>query len=170
MPVPGPRTQQRPLPGYTNPAGELPDRINHWGKPPPVAMMGETPGLKYVSLRGNVLGFGQIRHMWRQAVNLIPAGPPYSWSSNGVVVITGARGFEITRALRYLTRSLYMGSGIDNTHFYGLHTEIAPRHNSKPVTLGSGLNRGRPTVRNRVTSFGSRVPTLNQPVVGAEPQ
>lgn len=168
MPVPGPRNQFRPLPGYTNPHGEEPDRFNRWGRPAPVAKMGETPGLTYIDRRGMILGAGQIRKMWRQSVNLIGAPPAYSWSANGPDHITGARGFQVTRALRYMTRSLYMGSGIDNTHFYGLHTAIQPKVRSQPVTLGAGQTRSRPTVRNRVTSFGSRVPPLNQPIVGAE--
>lgn len=168
MPVPGPRTQFGPLPGYTNPEHQEPDRINLWDRPPPVARMGETPGLSFIDRRGNVLGLGQIRRMWRQTVGYIAAPPAYSWTGNGPNHIVGPRGFQITRALRYMTRSLYMGSGIDNTHYYGLHTEITPKVRSKPVTIGTGQNRGRPTVRNRMTSFGSRVPTLNQPVVGAE--
>lgn len=169
MPVPGPRTQFGPLPGYTNPDGEVPTRFNLWHRPPPVAKQGETPGLMDVTLRGCILGAGQIRKMWRQSVNLIAAQPPYSWSGNGYVDMgNGARGFQVTRALRYMTRSVYMGSGFDNTRFPGLHTEITPQARMKPVTMGAGQSRGRPTVRNRITSFGSRVPTLNQPVQGAE--
>lgn len=167
MPVPGPRNQFRPLPGYTNPSHGLSDRFNLWDRPPPVAKMGDSPGLMYVTLRGCVLGAGQIRRLWRQSVNYIAAPPTYSWTANGVVAErTG--GYQITRALRYMTRSVYMGSGIDNTRFEGLHTEITPKVRSMPVTLGSGQNRGRPTVRNRMTSFGSRVPPLNPPVLGAE--
>lgn len=167
MPVPGPRTQFGPLPGYTNPDDQQPTFFNRWGRPAPVAKMGETPGLMYINLRGNVLGWGQIRKMWRQSVGYIAAPPTYSWTANGIVAErTG--GFQITRALRYMTRSVYMGSGFDNTRFPGLHTQIQPKVRSKPVTIGAGQSRGRPTVRNRITSFGSRVPTLNQPVRGAE--
>lgn len=164
-----PRTQQGPLPGYRNPEGDSPVRFNNWGRPAPVAQEGRTPGLMQTNLRGNVLGAGQIRRLWRQAVNYIPAPPPYSWTINGSLVNPlSARGFQISRALRYMTRSVYMGSGIDNTRFAGLHTVIKPRVASKPVTLGAGQVRTRPTVRNRITSFGSRVPTINQPVQGAE--
>lgn len=171
MPVPGPRTQYGPLPGYRNPEREVPTRFNRWGRPAPVADMGRTPGLMQVSRRGNILGAGQIRRMWRQSVNLINAQQPYSWSSLAPTpdrpsVMLPPVG--VTRAFRYMTRSIYAGSGIDNTRFSGLHTRIYPRVRSKPVTLGAGQVRTRPTVRNRITSFGSRVNTLNQPVKGAE--
>ena len=168
MPVPGPRTQYGPVPGYTNPHGEVPDRFNHWNRPPlPVASQGQTPGLMFISRRGNILGAGQVRRMWRQAVNYIAAPPPFSWTANSPVTAP-TQAVGVTRALRYMTRSLYMGSGLDNTHFAGLHTRIANRSRQKPITLGAGQTRSRPTVRNRITSFGSRVPPLNQPVDAAE--
>lgn len=69
--------------------------------------------------------------------------------------------FHVTRALRYMTRSLYMGGGIDNSRYAALHTQIEQRTNQKPVTLNAGNVRNRPTTRNRLTSFGSRVPSLN---------
>lgn len=173
MPVPGPRTQYGPVPGYTNPEHQAPTRLNRWNRPPPVAQEGRTPVLQYVSLRGMVLGAGQIRRMWRQSVNLIEPQEPYSWSALSPTpdrphVTMPPVG--VTRALRYMTRSITLRSGEDNTRFSGLHTRIYPRVRSKPVTLGAGQVRTRPTVRNRVTSFGSRVPTLNQPVQGAERQ
>lgn len=173
MPAPGPRTQYGPVPGYTNPDGQHPTRLNRWDRPPPVAQMGRTPGLMQMSTRGMVLGAGQIRRLWRQSVNLINAQAGYSWSTSSPspgrpVVQPPAIG--VTRALRYMTRSIYMGSGIDSTRFSGLHTRIYPRVRSKPVTLGAGQVRTRPTVRNRMTSFGSRVPAINQSVQGAESQ
>lgn len=171
MPIPGPRNQQGPLPGYTNPGGEVPNRFNMWGRPAPIAQEGRTPGLMETSVRGCVLGAGQIRRLWRQAVNYMPAQPAFSWTTNSHLLDPmSARGYQITRSLRYMTRSVYMGSGIDNTRFAGLHTVIKPKVHSKPVTLGAGQVRTRPTIRNRITSFGSRVPTINQPVQAAEDQ
>lgn len=163
-----PRTQFGTLPGYTNPLGQTPDFINLWDRPPPVTEMGRSPGLMETTLRGCILGAGQVRRMWRQAVNYIPASPPYSWTENRNVGSPQVVGVGVTRALRYMTRSFYVGSGIDYTHFSGLHTEIQPRVRSKPVTIGKGQTRSRPTVRNRMTSFGSRVQTLNETVSAAE--
>lgn len=172
MPVPGPRTQYGPLPGYSNPDGEVPGRrFNRWGRPAPVAEMGRTPGLMFVSLRGNILGAGQIRRFWRQAVNYIAAPAPYSWSSsspNPGQPSLSDTPFAVTRSLRYMTRSISVRSGEDNSKFPGLHTRVRPQVRSKPVTLPVGGVRNRPTVRNRMTSFGSRVPTLNKQSPAAE--
>lgn len=172
MPIPGPRYQDGvSIPGYRNPGLESPDRINLWDRPPPVADPGRTPGLMIVTRRGCVLVAGQIRRMWRQSVGLIPATPPYSWTQSAPRPGQGMGSvpppFHLTRALRYMTRSVYMGQGIDNTRFEGMHTVIKPKARGKQVTLAAGSVRSRPTVRNRMTSFGSRVPTLNQPVQGA---
>jgi hypothetical protein len=170
-----PRNQYGPLPGYRNPDGENMNKINLWGRPAPVAQMGRSPGLMQFTLRGCVLGAGQIRRMWRQAVNVIPASPSYSWSENapqpGRPLTSNPGPQGVTRSLRYMTRSIYMGSGIDQTKFDPpLHTRIYPKVRSKPVTIGAGQVRSRPTVRNRITSFGQRVPTINTPVSGAENQ
>lgn len=124
-----------------------------------------------VTLRGCILAAGQIRRLWRQSINYAPARDEFSWTANGYTDVpppTG--GFEITRALRYKTQSLYMGQGIDNTRFAGLHTIIPPKVRHKPITLGVGLKRSVPTTRNRISSFGSRVPPLNPPVQAAEDQ
>lgn len=173
MPVPGPRTQFGPDPGYRNPEGREPDFINRWDIPSPVMFAGETPGTKVVDLRGMRLAPGQIRRLYKQMVNYIPATPAYSWTQNrpqpGSPESNGVHGFEITRALRYMTRSLYMGAGIDNTESWGAHTYIQPRHVNPAVTTGAGNGaRSQPTVRNRLTSFGSRVPTLNGTVDAAQ--
>lgn len=167
MPVPGPRTQYGPEPGYRNPDLELPDRFNRWDVPGPVWWPGETPGTMFITLRGMRLAAGQIRRLWRQSVDVIPAQSPISWSANGPAGNSPPM-FGITRALRYMTRSVYSGAGIDNSRFEGLHTRITKVNRGMPVTLGAGNVRNRPTIRNRMTSFGSRVPTLNQPVKAAE--
>lgn len=164
MPVPGPRVQTGALSGYRNPDGEQPTRFNRWGRPVPVASMGNTPGLMYVTLRGCVLGAGQIRRMWRQAIGFIPGPPAYSQSISATYPSEFKEhdAIGITRALRYRTLSISPRAGEDSTRFSGLHTKIRPKVRSKPVHLGAGLVRSRPTVRNRLSSFGSRVPTINQ--------
>lgn len=167
MPIPGPRTQHRPLPGYTNPDGAEPDRWNRWLRPGPVTSTGRSPGTMLTTLRGCVLGPGQVRRMWRQTINQVNAQAPYSWTASAPTPDapgTNPGAVGITRALRYMTRSLYMGAGEDNTRYAALHTQIEQRTNQKPVSLNAGNVRNRPTVRNRLTSFGSRVPTLNSRV------
>lgn len=169
MPVPGPRNQFGPVEGYRNPSEEQSHRFNHWNRPGPVWWPGRTPGLMQITLRGCVLGYGQIRRLWRQSVNFIPGQAPYSWTNNGNTN-SPSEGVGITRALRYMTRSVYAAGGTDNTRFYGTHTDIARKVNYKTVTVQAGNVRSRPTVRNRMTSFGSRVPTLNSVATAAEQQ
>lgn len=170
MPVPGPRTQTRPLPGYNNPEREAPDRINLWMRPGPVASPGRSPATMLFTLRGNRLAPGQVRRLWRQTVNVIAAQAPYSWTQSAPApdrhgTTPGPLG--VTRALRYMTRSTYAWEGADNSRYAALHTQIEQRTNMKPVTLNAGGVRNRPTIRNRLTSFGSRVPALNSRVSGA---
>lgn len=169
MPVPGPRTQTGPDAGYRNPGLEQPTRINHWLRPGPVWWPGRSPGTMVMNLRGNILAPGQIRRLWRQAVDLIPAQGAYSWTSSNPDSGSGPLG--ITRALRYMTRSVYSRSGEDNTRMLGMHTIISQSDRHRvTVTIGAGQKRNQPTVRNRLTSFGSRVPTLNRAVSAAEGQ
>lgn len=169
MPIPGPRTQHGPLPGYRNPEGREPDLFNLWKRPGPVPWPGRTPGLMVLTLRGCRLGAGQIRRLWRQSINYVPAQAPFSWTENESPPAP-VEGYEITRGLRYLTRSVYVGGGIDHTRFDELHTVIRKENYYKQITVGRGQTRSRPTVRNRLTSFGSRVPTLNRQVVAAQPE
>jgi hypothetical protein len=169
MPIPGPRDQTGPLPGYRNPGFEQPTFFNQWDRPGPVYWPGRSPGLMTVTLRGCVLGAGQIRRLWKQAVDLIPAQGPYSWTNSSTdIESSGVLG--ITRALRYMTHSLYIGAGNDNSRYENLHTVIQQRHPYKMITVAAGSVPGRPTTRNRLTSFGSRVPTLNSSVVAAQNQ
>lgn len=173
MPVPGPRTQTAPVSGYRNPMGEHPDRINRWNRPGAVSHAGRTPGLMRAALRGCVLAAGTVRRIWRQSVDYTPASPPYSWVTSapapgrpGSEPVRG--GVGITTALRYMARSTFIPSGVDSTRYVGLHTRIEMRNRSKPITTGAGQSRSRPTVRNRITSFGSRVPPLNPRIIAAE--
>jgi hypothetical protein len=143
-----------------NPFGQSPDRIE-LEAPRAIVQAGRTPATMRLTLRGMVQAAGQIRHDWRQTVGYIDGPPPYSWTSSDTSGPTG-RAFQVTRALRYLTRSLYMGAGIDNTRFAELHSAIPSQVRSPRVTTGGGQARNKPVTRNRLTSFGARVPTLQE--------
>jgi hypothetical protein len=132
-----------------------------------IADDGRSPGTMERTLRGCVLAVGQIRQLWRQTINYNGAQDDYSWTRNGIQP-RNAGGFQITRALRYMTRSIYAWGGTDNTRLSELHTPIYPSVKYKPVTVGAGQKRTAPTVRNRLTSFGSRVPPINRRVQAAE--
>jgi len=69
-----------------------------------------------------------------------------------------------------MTRSVYAGQGIDHTRFDMLHTVVNKQNMYKTVTINRGQNRNRPTVRNRITSFGARVTPLNQQILAAQGQ
>jgi hypothetical protein len=168
MPVAGPRDQRGALPGYRNPGGQTPNRF-HLTPRTPVAMQGETPGLMYITRHTRTLAPGFVRRWWRQTMNVTNAQAPFSWTANKNID-GGVQGFDLKRPpLRYMTsHTVYVGTGIDNTRFSGLHTSIEHRSRQKPIAIGLGQTRSRPTVRNRMASFGSKVPTLNQPVQGAQ--
>lgn len=174
MPVPGPRTQIGPVSGYRNPENRAPDLFNLWKRPSAIYWPGRSPGLMTVTLRGCILAAGQIRRLWRQSVDVIPAQSPFSWTTNQPQPSDSnsnpGGGVGITRALRYMTRSVYVGAGIDDTRYAELHTVVKKQNYYKTITVGKGQTRSRPTVRNRMTSFGSRVQTLNQQVMAAESQ
>lgn len=173
MPIPGPRTQFGPDPGYRNPDGEQANKFNMWLRPGPVYWPGRTPGLMAITLRGCILGAGTVRRLYRQSIDLIGAQGPFSWTDNATDNMPNSGnsgGVDITRALRYKTSSLYVGAGIDNSRYGALHSVVRKQNMYKTVTVAGGSVRGRPTVRNRLTSFGSRVPTLNQTVSAAQNQ
>lgn len=159
MPVPGPRNPFGQTLGDRNPLSETPDRfraVPYHG----IAWAGRSPGLMFATLRGCVLAAGQVRAMYRQMVNYWSPQEPFSWTSNGGDW-PSSRPFGITRALRYLTRSTYVGAGVDNSRLTELHTVVLPRVRSKTPSVAGGSVRSRPTVRNRMTSFGSRVTPIN---------
>jgi hypothetical protein len=127
-----------------------------------VSQQGQTPGLQDIepAILGTV-AFGTIRRLWRQSVNYLPAGPWLSWTENGVDR-TGTNGAGITRALRYKASSLFRGAGSSNTRMGASRAFITPRHIQPRATLGVGNLQGRPVIRNRLQSFGSRVPPVNR--------
>jgi hypothetical protein len=170
MPVPGPRDQFRDH-TVRNPDHEN-MRFFEYTPYHGIVDVGQSPGTMERTLRGCVLAFGQVRHLWKQAINYSAAQSPVDWTDNlpqpGQPQFVSPRGFQLTRALRYLTRSLYIQGGTDNTRYSELHTQIISKTYHKPITTGAGQKRTAPTVRNRLTSFGSRVTPLNQRVQGAE--
>ena len=136
-----------------NPLLETPDRFRERAYVD-VPRVGETPGLQTVESRGKLVGEGTIRRVWRQSVNFIPAPPAYSWTQHPALV---------TRSLRYRATSLYRAAGNDNTRYGARRPIVTPRHNQPTPTIGAGQKQNRPSRRNRLTSFGSRVPLINPP-------
>jgi hypothetical protein len=168
MPVAGPRHQRGPDPGYRNPEHQDPTMFNRWLNPHPVMVAGRSPGTMVVCLNGFVLAAGQIRRLYKQKINqIVPAGPynQVTLSPTPSNPSNHRQPIEVTRGWRYLAGSSYQGAG-DNSQHWGGHTVVSQTQVKPTVTAGHG-GRNRPTVRNRLTSFGSRVPTLNGVVDGA---
>jgi hypothetical protein len=178
MPVPGPRAQRAPLPGYRNPENRTPDFLNRWDEPRPHMQAGRTPGTMVLTLRGMRLATGQVRRLYKQKFNeIIPAGPydQVTLAPSNLVPPSHHAGVDITMGYRYMIRSTYVGAGDGLSRWGGtgrpLHQSTQMKHVNPTPTLGAGnKSRGRPTVRNRLTSFGSRVPTINQPLPAAQGQ
>lgn len=138
-----------------DPAGEQPTRWHERARVN-VTRPGETPGTSETDRRGNVEAPGQIRRLWHQLVSPVPAPPPFEVS---------AQPFTGQRTIRYKSSSVYLPAG-DMLRFSrdgvpGLHSVIVQQSRQDRPTITSGQNRNRPTTRNRMSSFGSRVPPLN---------
>lgn len=136
-------------------SGEQPTRFHERARVN-VVRPGETPGTSETDRSTGVEAAGQIRRLWHQLISPVPAPPAFKVS---------ASPFTGQRAIRYRAQSVFRGSG-DQLRFSrggvpGLHTVIVQASRQDRPTLGSGLSRNAPTVRNRISSFGSRVAPLN---------
>lgn len=150
-----------PVPGLQrNPLGQSLDRF----KLPPIVFvpqLGRTPGLQDVDLQTGTQAKGTIRRLWRQTVNYLGVSAGLNWTTNRAG-FDGTDGFQITRARRYKASSTYSQAGSDNTRFGAPRPKITARHNMPPATLSAGNKQSRPVIRNRIISFGKRVPPENQ--------
>lgn len=142
-----------------NPLGQTPNRFNRFNHPLPIVSVGRSPGTQVVYVGGHTQAVGTIRRWWRQMVNGAPQSAPY----NQVTLSTdtgNAEGVDLTRALRYKASTHFIGAG-DDLKYNRMHTIVRGRSQAKSPSVAAGSVRGQPTVRNRLVSFGSRVPTLN---------
>jgi hypothetical protein len=138
-----------------NPLGETPHRFRR-ERPVVVTRNGQTPGTMTCDVNDRVDGRGTIRRVFRQAVNVILPADPISWSYNN------GQG-HVTRALRYKAASTYVGAGSRTQ--YARPRPIRPAtHRMLPITRSAGNKRNLPAVRNRMASFGRRVPSINKPL------
>jgi hypothetical protein len=117
--------------------------------------------VQHIELSLDLTAPGQIRRLWRQAVNYVPAGPIVSWSKNDAAGDPTTPG-DITTALRYKASTVFRGSGSMSTRFGAPRTVVTPSNKEGRVTQSAGNLAARPTLRNRLSSFGSRVPPVNK--------
>jgi len=144
-----------------DPVGEIPYRF-HERANVAVTRQGTTPGTMQFDLRMGVEAPGTVRKLWRQLISPIPAPPPFEVS---------AAPFTGQRAIRFRAQSVFRGSGnqlaFARFGVPGLHTRIVMATRQDVPTIGSGGARNAPTVRNRISSFGSRVEPLNPRIEAA---
>lgn len=143
-----------------NPLGQTPTRFRERPRVH-VAIPGQTPGM--MEQDAKALGIdtapGTVRRLWRQVLAGVPAAPPFPVSLAPAL---------FTRALRYKASTTYKEAGTLNTRFSMLHTVVRQVARQPRPVIEAGTRRGRPTVRNRMTSFGSRVQPLNRRVPAAQ--
>lgn len=142
-----------------NPLGQTPTRFRERPRVH-VVEPGRSPGTMEVDKRFDPdTASGTIRRLWRQVLAGVPGPPPVPVSQLPA---------EYTRALRYRAQSLYRPAGSTNSRFSMLHTVIAQRSRQPRAVYSAGTRRARPTVRNRMQSFGSRVEPLNRRAPAAQ--
>lgn len=104
---------------------------------------------------------GTIRRWWRALAGYTGGPPPFSWTRNGFApeprvgaAVTTPEFFALTT-----TNVLTVGNQLSNPM---LRPIVKPRVQYPPAPLTwVGNRQGRPGVRQRIASLGSRVPPLN---------
>ena len=121
--------------------------------------LGQTHGLDHAIPEQRQPGV-TIRRVVHAKGNSIAAPPPFSWVENPAI---------ITVPVRYRATTRFRAAGTSNTMWNHGPRRIVKAKSSQPrVTRQAGNAPSRPTVRNRLASFGSRVPTLNPPSPNVE--
>jgi hypothetical protein len=112
---------------------------------------------------------GTIRRLWQNVIGYTGAAPAFSWTRNGFEPEAPVRG-QVSSPLRYLISTvdtLTAGNQLSNPM---MRPVVIRQPQAPPVPLTwAGNVQGRPTVRNRIRSLGSRVPPLNAPSPDATP-
>lgn len=118
----------------------------------------QTDGLDGISTPPR-LAPGSIRRDVYTQINSIPAPPPFGWADNPRI---------FTNPLRYRVSTRFRRIGNSRAINAALRPIVRRQVAVSTVTRQVGNKPSQPTVRNRLTSFGSRVPPLNQPSPNAQ--
>lgn len=141
-----------------NPFGQTPTRFRERPRVH-VTVPGQSPGTMESDDSATEQQPATIRRLWRQVLSGQPGPPPFPVAQAPAV---------FTRALRYRAATTYKPAGTLNTRLSMLHTVVRMVARQPRPILEAGTRRARPTVRNRMSSFGSRVPPLNPRVRAAQ--
>lgn len=107
---------------------------------------------------------GTLRRYVRGLIGLSAGMPAFSWSRNLFDrVAGGARGEQTAPENYYISTRYVLTYG--NQRSNPLARQFVPNRQLQPVSplVYHGNAPGRPSVRERIISFGSRVPALNAP-------
>lgn len=112
-----------------------------------------------------LLAPGFLRRWWMRDPNAdIFGSPDFSWSRNNFETHRAVNGVVSTTVGRYMTTASVrhmVGDALVNP------LERAAvgfdRHAGQPPAYRAGQKKNNPSVRSRITSFGSRVPPVNNP-------
>lgn len=119
-----------------------------------VARVGQYGGLDDIQIADAVQPGVTVRRNVHTQVNSIAAPPPFGWVDNPPVV---------TSPLRYRATTRFRRVGTDRSINAAARPIVPRKIQQSIITRQAGNAPSRPTVRNRLMSFGSRVPTLNAP-------
>ena len=150
----------------------VPGLDNTWVHPNP---FGQTPDFfhrRAVLLQGRRMDLwpertmapGTIRRFWGRVANMISGGWAFNWSRNLFDDAPDGVNGVVTTSCRYMISTRYTNTGgndLSNPGARDYKEYPAYRHAPNPAIIRAGQQQGRPTVRNRITSFGSRVPPIN---------
>ncbi len=105
---------------------------------------------------------GTIRRFVMPALRYMGAQGPFSWTGNSFSPDAAHQGAPLSNPKRYLissTDTTTAGNQLSNPM---LRPAVPPSvaAPSPPLVLGGNV-QGRPTLRQRTPSFGSRIPSLN---------
>jgi len=141
-------------PLVTRPRPDPPRRRQRLERPPASAVDRQAQALADQTVPEQ-RGAGTIRRLWRTAFGSIPGPVPFAWAQNPPLYGR--------RTLRYRATYMGRGAGTSATITGAPRRIVLARARVSPITRQAGNAPSRPTVRNRLRSFGSRVPTINQP-------
>ena len=106
---------------------------------------------------------GKVRRWFTVTTQPVPATPPFSWPRDSFDAQTGGL-VPGCQPIRYLISDNCQGDEGGNQLSNPGARAVTPfiRSAGNPPLIRAGQQQGRPTVRSRLTSFGSRVPPINQ--------
>lgn len=108
---------------------------------------------------------GTVRRLWQNLAGYVGTSEPFSWTANGVTADKSPRagGAPISTPLRYLITTVNTLTAGNQLSQPMRRPSVPPRVTHTAPSLVMAGNVGyRPTIRSRIPSFGSRVPSLNQ--------